>query len=75
MCGVEQCVTPETKLDMLRERMAGNKDAGADLRRKEQEYLSLLAVKVRPPLLCLPVASRQNVSFVILAWPPLTWQP
>lgn len=26
--------------------MAGNKDAGADLRRKEQDYLSLLAVQV-----------------------------
>lgn len=48
MCAVcgPQCVTAETKLDMLRERMAGNKDCGAELRRKEQDYLSLLSIQV-----------------------------
>ena len=42
-----QCMTAETKLKLLRARMAGARESVAELRRKELEYLSLVRIQVR----------------------------
>ncbi len=61
-----QCMTAETKLDLLRQRLKGNKDGGADLRRREQEFLSLVEIQVGfPSLLC--VLHRTRIAGVL--WP------
>ncbi|KAK9904331.1 hypothetical protein WJX75_009375 [Coccomyxa subellipsoidea] len=39
-----QCMSAELKLKVLQERMAGRKDAGSDLKRREGEYLSLVHI-------------------------------
>ena len=39
-------MSPESKLLVLRERMKGMRDISADIKRKEQEYLSLTRIKV-----------------------------
>lgn len=44
--GLHQCMSAELKLKVLQERMAGRKDAGSDLKRREGEYLSLVHIGV-----------------------------
>ena len=48
-----QCMSAETKLELLRQRMAGMSVSVAELRRKELEYMSLVRIQVPPqaPLL------------------------
>ena len=41
-----QCMSAELKLKVLQERMAGRKDTGSDLKRREGEYLSLVHIGV-----------------------------
>ncbi len=41
-----QCMNTETKLELLRRRMAGMSVSVAELRRKELEYMSLVRIQV-----------------------------
>ena len=41
-----QCMGPETKLELLRRRMAGMSVSVVELRRKELEYMSLIRIQV-----------------------------
>ena len=43
-----QCMSPETKLKLLRQRMSGLTESVAELRRREMEYMSLVRIQVRP---------------------------
>ena len=43
-----QCMSAETKLELLRQRMAGMSVSVAELRRKELEYMSLVRIQVPP---------------------------
>lgn len=42
-----QCMSAETKLELLRQRMAGMSVCVAELRSKELEYMSLVRIQVR----------------------------
>lgn len=44
-CAV-QCMSAETKLKLLRQRMAGMTESVAELRRREMEYMSLVRIQV-----------------------------
>ena len=65
-----QCMSAETKLELLRQRMAGMSVSVAELRRKELEYMSLVRIQVlsQPPLLSpvyifsTPHAPRRHLS-------------
>ena len=42
-----QCMSPETKLKLLRQRMSGMGESVAELRRREMEYMSLVRIQAR----------------------------
>ena len=52
---VRQCVSAELKLALLRQRMTGVKDKSqlAELRKREQEFVSLAHIKARTCYLCV----------------------
>ena len=59
-----QCMTAETKLKLLRQRMLGMTESVAELRRREMEYMSLVRIQVRS--LCYDVLNA--VTSMALPW-------
>ena len=47
-----QCMSAETKLKLLRQRMLGMTESVAELRRREMEYMSLVRIQVCYDVLC-----------------------
>lgn len=47
-CSEMQCMSPATRLKILRERMAGNKASAHSLVQQEFELMSLTAIEVSP---------------------------
>jgi hypothetical protein len=60
----QKCASVEVKLEILRERMRGNQDTAnklaADLKKREQELLSLATIQVHPSL---PVREKDDMGW------------